>query len=143
MKFLFITIITSIIFGKCFSQKINYQTEEISIEKFTYSECDEDCFLESKIINQEYTENSYILTIGAYLNCSGDFVSYLVPNSDTLKIYVIVRPNVNDIVEYVDCDCYYQLDYLVEGLENAPKVITINNETLERNFEKRGPVILD
>jgi hypothetical protein len=115
--------------------------KSISIKKIDFSECLENCDLKSRIISQTLKDETYSLTLGAHLNCAGDFDCKVESWTDTLNFNINLRPDKNGMIREASCNCFYQINCIVTGINKIPKEILINGETLNENFTRDADII--
>jgi len=132
-----------------------------SIQSFIFSECDQSCDYE-KVVNRiaykSFENNTLTIGFGNVSNCAGMYnptidmrgdtllITYedYVTEIDTLDHYEIV---VNDtIIEEVYeikhlgitylCDCYFESEYVIEGIRANPSIVLLNNKLIGYYPEK-------
>lgn len=121
----------------------------------TISECLTNCRNISEVISQKETEEGLYITVGAHLNCSVNSQTQVEFNrvedtlfitvSETKVIYDTVYTKtdtsetitVTEIREAANCKCFFHISGVLEECDTLPKVILINDLTLEENYGKR------
>jgi hypothetical protein len=112
--------------------------DSLIVETFLYSECLENCKLKSRLLNQSLVDNTYRLSFGVHLNCAGDFISNVNLTYDTLRIIIDIKPSKEGLIHEATCNCFYQFDYLISGINQIPKEILINGLTFQENFDQNN-----
>lgn len=117
--------------------------DSIMFEKLNFSECMKHCNIRSRIINQSLVDNKCKMTIGAHLNCAGNFESKINLRSDTIFLEIHLKPEKDGSIISATCNCFFQIGIGINGIKKMPKEILINGLTLDENFESESDIFFE
>lgn len=116
---------------------------------FKYTECNENCHDDERIISREHKGDTLWLKTGSIQNCTGKFRLDLEKNENILNLNIKVKEElvkhkngkVDTILIISDCECYYYFDIGIIHVDKDFKTILINGRKPGRKPRGQAGII--
>ena len=133
----------------------SFGQDNIELIDFRPSECFMEPNLElvqKRIVSQNIVKDTLIIEVVTRLSCELSQVGEVEMNRDTLKLVSDEKPFMPDTFfiletgdtlweekEAVDCDCYFHFEFVIAGISELPRVVSLNNEIIQLACNKYLP----
>jgi hypothetical protein len=147
MKQLKYFLMTLVIFGT-----YSLKAQKPELVKYTLFPCDESHYIHTDyfnegIVNKSLKFDTLTILISTIMNCGSGEKGYIISSGDTINLFsefpdsIPVIANNGDTIkweesEMYDCDCCFNLEYIISGITDKDSILTINGKVL-RKLDKK------
>ncbi len=128
------------------------EAQKPELVKYTLFPCDESHYINTEyfnegIVNKSLKLDTLTILISTIMNCGSGEKGYIISSGDSINLFsefpdsIPFIDNDGDTTKWkepvmADCDCCFNLEYIISGIKDKDSILTINGKAL-RKLDKK------